>query len=152
MLLSHIMENEYSKTYEKKCHIIKNLIKKVFPNENFIISITDDTGLMVVTINEEGTVTILPDNNWKEIKRNICKKLSKDYKDNQCCICFDNIKKNVSCNKCSNGWCGNCYISLFRSGKGIIKCPHCRFTFGINVPESMMETCINEIKDKMGKH
>ena len=43
-----------------------------------------------------------------------------------------------------------CYINLFKHGKGIMTCPHCRYSWGVETPEYMIELCVDEIKHKLG--
>jgi hypothetical protein len=135
--------------YNKKCNIIKNIIKSKYKNINFEFIRNKYTDLIEVIIENKSIITLLPNNNWKEIEKHINTKINETYKQHKCNICFNNIKSNVSCNKCSNNWCAECYINLFRSGNGIIKCPYCRFSFGIETPEYMMEICIDEIRTKI---
>lgn len=67
-----------------------------------------------------------------------------------CMICCKKTTKRVNCNKCSQFYCGNCYIKIFTTNKGIITCPYCRFSFGEIVPDYMISICIDEIKMKLG--
>jgi hypothetical protein len=134
--------------YNSKCIVIKNLILEEFNNDDFEFNLNDDTNVQMIIINKKSTVTILPNNSWNDIKRNIIKKINETYKNNDCSICFEKIKQNISCNQCSNNWCGECYINLFRNGNGIIKCPVCRYSFGIEISECMVDYSIREMKNK----
>jgi hypothetical protein len=106
-----------------------------------------------IIINNNASITILPDTLWKNIEHNINMKLDILYKDDKtinCIICLNDVSKYGSCNKCSNCYCILCYIELFKTGSGIITCPFCRYSFGIYTPNYMINKCINEIKIKSG--
>jgi len=144
--------------YDKKCEIIKTLIntkyKKdiiVFEKYDNVIGIYNEIKFfMRIIINNNLTITILPDSLWKDIEHNINMKLNDlhDDKIKICIICTNNISKYTSCNKCSNYWCILCYIELFKTGSGIITCPFCRYSFGTHTPDYMIDVCIQEIKIK----
>lgn len=135
--------------YDNRCNVIKNLILKNYKNNKFDFIRNPETLYIEVIINDISNITLLPDIKWNEIKRHIEKKLNGI--DENCIICCKAIEKNVTCPKCSNNWCGKCYINLFKHGKGIIICPYCRFTFGKKIPEYMIDSYINEIKYKLGE-
>jgi ArsR family metal-binding transcriptional regulator len=147
--------------YDKKCEIIKSLLntkyKKeifVFEKYNNVIGIYNEIKFFTrIIINNKATITILPDNKWKEIEHNINIKLNDSYggyKIKNCTICTNDTSKYTACNKCGNNWCIICYIELFKAGSGIIKCPFCRYTIGVHTPDYMMDICIEEIKIKAG--
>ena len=142
--------------YDEKCNVIKNLILKVYRNDKFDFIRNPETLYIEVVINNTSNITLLPDNNWNEIKRHIDKKIifQRNKRNDileDCIICCESIQKNVTCSKCSNNWCGDCYINLFKTGKGVITCPHCRFSFGDRMCEDMIQMAVNEIKYKLGK-
>lgn len=127
--------------YKNKCLIIFNLVKNEFPKNNFKLQNNK-------IIFEDGReITILYDNSWDEVKRHIYKKLEQNYGD--CSICFNNISQNVSCPKCSNNFCVECYINIFKSNKGLIKCPHCRFTYGNIMNNQQINQGIQMIRSKI---
>ncbi len=145
--------------YNKRCEIIKNLINEKYINDIFTFEIYDNVigdfneikFFTRIVINNKETITILPNTTWKDIERNINFKLkNKDEKTKECPICLNNVSKYTSCNKCGNYWCIPCYIEIFKTGNGIIKCPFCRNSFGIYTPEYMIEICIQEIKMRAG--
>lgn len=135
--------------YEKLCNLIISLIKIKYPDLVIDVSISS-FNLMEVTINKNSRLTILPQSKWNEIKRHIEVKLNQGWQNELCQLCCETLHKRVSCNKCSNYWCINCYINLFKSGSGIIICPYCRDSFGKKVPQNIIEYCIQEIKLKSG--
>jgi hypothetical protein len=142
--------------YDKKCNVIKNLILKVYRNDKFDFIRNPETLYIEVVINNTFNITLLPDNNWNEIKRHIDKKIifQRNKRNDileDCIICCESIQTNITCPKCSNNWCGDCYINLFKTGKGVITCPHCRFSFGDRMCEDMIQMAVNEIKYKLGK-
>lgn len=150
----NVSKNNSEKTsdnYQKKCDEIKQLLISTYPDTIFEFIENEDTSLVEVIINSKGKITILPCNTWKEVQRHVNKKINYDHDHpGDCDICCNKISKNVSCNKCSNNWCINCYINLFRSGKGVIICPCCRFSIGNRFPNHMIEHGVAEIKMKAG--
>jgi hypothetical protein len=147
--------------YDKKCEIIKNLINTKYKKDIFIFekysnytgSFNEIKNFIRIIINNNASITILPDTLWKNIEHNINMKLDILYKDDKtinCIICLNDVSKYGSCNKCSNCYCILCYIELFKTGSGIITCPFCRYSFGIYTPNYMINKCINEIKIKSG--
>lgn len=128
-----------------------NKIKHYIPNEKINFKKNKITGnLEIIFINKKAVMTILECNTWDEIKRHIDAKIN-DEKRNECSICATNElqKKRVTCTKCASEWCINCYISIFRTNKGIIKCPFCRFAYGEEFSEDMIEIGIQEIINKI---
>ena len=95
-------------------------------------------------------MSILKDNTWEDIKRNIDNKIS-NMKPLECSICLSEKiqKQKVSCAKCSFDLCVGCYINIFRTNKGLIKCPFCRYTYGNVFPDDMIEIGVQEILYKL---
>ena len=140
--------------YDKRCNVIKNLILKNYTNNNFNFIRNLETLYIEVIINNNSKITLLPDSNWNEIKRHIDKKIivQRDGIVENCIICCEAIQKNVTCPKCSNNWCSECYINIFKHGKGVITCPHCRYSFGNTMPEYMIKLEVDEIRHKLDKY
>lgn len=148
------MNKQEFDNYDEQCGKFRDLILKTFKTHKFEFGRNPDTLNVEVLINNISTITLLPDNTWDEVHRNINKKInnSKDKtKEDSCSICFEEINIPVSCNKCSQYFCGECYIKLFRHNNGIITCPNCRFSFGKKTPDYMIESCIAEIREKLNK-
>ena len=61
--------------YDKRCNVIKNLILKDYINDKFDFIRNPETLYIEIVINNNSKITLLPDNNWKEIKRHIDKKI-----------------------------------------------------------------------------
>ena len=137
-----------SKISKKRSNTIKNLIKNHYPNDVFQFN-----ELGEIVINTKSTITILPDNSWKQIKMYIDKKISvqRNGISDDCIICFEKIQKNVTCPKCTNNICSECYINIFVNGKGVITCPHCRYSYGYKMSDCMLKTMVEEIKHKLNK-
>jgi len=135
--------------YLKNCIIIQELIKKTYEDTNhtFNFQINDETGHMEIIINENKCITYLGDK-WKHLKKRIDRIIElKNGRD--CLICCNPVVSSISCNECCNTWCDDCYINLFRSNQGIIKCPFCKDEYGNYCPPFMMEICIEEIRNKL---
>lgn len=131
-------------------HLIHK-IKDYLPNEKIQFRKNEDTGyLEIIFTDKKAIMTILECNTWDEIKRHIDAKMSNE-KNGECSICSTKEiqKGRVTCNKCAGEWCVNCYISIFRKNKGIIKCPFCRFAYGNEFPEYMVEIGVQQILDSL---
>jgi len=141
---------EFNK-YDKRCDVIKNIILKDYKDISFDFVRNPDTLIVEIIINKAVKISILPNNTLKDIKRHIDKKISNQHNgvSEDCIMCCEKIQNNVTCSKCSNNYCSECYINLFKIGKGIIKCPHCRFEIGEIMPDYMIPICIEDIRFKI---
>ena len=85
--------------YDKKCEIIKNLINTKYKKDIFIFekysnytgSFNEIKNFIRIIINNNASITILPDTSWENIKHNINMKLDILYKDDKtinCIICL----------------------------------------------------------------
>ena len=141
-----------SGSYNKRCHIIYNIIDAKFPAIKFQLESNHDNNLTEILFEylpgNISVITILPDSTIQEIERNIKVKLT-DETDGHCIVCFETEIKRVACPRCGNYFCGECYINIFRHNNGLIKCPHCRFTDGKIQHPNMIETLVDDIRSKL---
>lgn len=117
---------------------ILHKITQYIPNEKIKFRkhpYTDN--LEIIFENHLSIMTVLKNNTWEEIKRHIDKIMEPNStRAGDCAICFMPKKHDVSCAKCSNTHCSDCsdcsdcYINIFRTNKGIIRCPFCNHTVG----------------------
>ena len=122
-------------------------IKDYLNNTKYNIHQNIFTGNIEVCFPDKNAIlTILKDSTWTEIKRHIDFKLSPNPP-KECLICLNKIIQNVSCTKCSCYTCIDCYINNFKTNKGLIICPFCRFTFGHKCSDSQIEMGIKIIKN-----
>lgn len=128
--------------------LIKTLIAKTYPNYKFKYNNRNEVIINADLPGKSSLITIMPFNNWREIKRNIDKKIAGFSGD--CVICCEKIKTNVSCPKCSNGYCGECYLQLYKRGRGVVSCPHCRYSHGEIASDAELLFGEVEIKVKLG--
>jgi hypothetical protein len=143
------MNIEDVEDYNKNVNIIKSLVNKTYKNYNIKFIKNIETNLIEINI-FDFKITILQNDKWNKIKKHIEHKLNGFS--GECSICLNKIIKNVSCNNCLNNWCGDCYINLFKNGKGIIICPYCRFSFGENIQDdNIINLCIDDIRKKLIK-
>jgi transcription elongation factor Elf1 len=72
-------------------------------------------------------------------------------KADECSIFYkrNDKKRRVTCGKCASEWCVDCYINIFKTNKGIIKCPFCKFMYGQEFPEYMVELGVQQILDSL---
>ena len=128
-------------------NVLIHQISSYLPKEKIQFQINKVTkNIEIIFTDKKAIITILEDNTWDEIKHHIDAKISKDKTD-ECSICSTEEiqKRRVTCTKCASDWCTDCYINIFRVNKGIIKCPFCRFTYGEEFPDCMIETGVKEI-------
>jgi hypothetical protein len=123
-------------------------IKDYLPNELIKFSRHEITGdIQIIFTNRKSIMTVLKDNTWDEIKRHIDAKMNNNQS-GECSICSSTemIKiRRVSCPKCACDWCVDCYINIFRTNKGIIKCPFCRYSYGQQFLDHMVEMGVQQI-------
>ena len=129
---------------------ILHKIKEYIPNEDISFRRNPHTGDVELVFHRiKAVLSILDTNTWDEIKRHIDAKLN-SKNNNSCSICLGDMSvKKVSCPKCANYWCIQCYIDIFKVNRGIIKCPYCRFQYGNEYPDELVELGVQEIKMKM---
>ena len=130
---------EFSSKYKEICHKIRDFI----PTKKIQFKYNASTDLLEVLFKKEKSViSILKDNTWEEI--NI---------DNDCSICCNKIINKTGCPKCSTSWCVECYIDLFMTGEGIIKCPFCRYIPDVcrHMNETEIEIGIQQIRNKINR-
>lgn len=126
-------------------------INNYLPNEKIQFKKHKITGdLQIIFTTKKAIMTILDCNTWDEIKRHIDIKMSNERND-ECSICstMEIQKRRITCTKCASEWCINCYISIFKTNNGIIKCPFCRFSYGEEYPEYMVEIGVQQILDSL---
>ena len=107
----------------------------------------------VVIIDNTSQLCLTKDAPWKEVKRYIDKMISRGNGgviSDKCEICFKDIKKRVNCPKRANHTCVECYINIFRSGKGKMTCPFCRFKYGYEMSPVDIESFRKSIRNDTG--
>jgi hypothetical protein len=133
-------------TYYERCELFKKLIIKTFKKYKFIF-IKDINYLINVKFYDnnrfKGSITIIPENNWIDIKRNIMNKISDIEK--ICLLCDNEHKIFISCNRCSQSCCLECYINMFRINKGIIKCSFCNYKIYCECPDHMIDIYVERM-------
>jgi hypothetical protein len=143
------MNKDKGEKYDKKCYVMQNLIYLHYQNDSFDFIRNPDTEYIEVIINGRSNLTLLYCHKWSEIKRAIDMRTTGSI-NKSCEICCNSARMVAICTKCSNTYCIDCYIDLFKAGNGIITCPYCRYSIGSNKPECMMELCIGQIKINAG--
>lgn len=139
--------NDFMKQYgiNDNFETIIKCAHKQYVDHNVSVMRNDGNGLYELII-DGCIITISPSVKWNDLKKHIDKRLSN--KETICSICECEIKRKIACTECYNIWCLECYINLFRSGQGIIKCPYCRYEYGIKMSKQMVELGILEIRMK----
>ena len=124
--------------------VVMGMICSYIPKEEIEFVRNEITGeLELLFPKRRALMTIKATNSWREIKRHIDAKIS-EKKSSECPICSSEKiqKRRVSCTKCAEAWCVDCYINIFRANKGITKCPFCRYEVGFEMSDSMVESGI----------
>ena len=121
--------------YEDKFKLYLRKIHKTYPDLKFKYEKgkgKDNNLYTIYFIDYTSTITILENSIWKEIKLHIDKIIFEEKNPNKytCEICYNNSYTFISCNKCSNKYCRQCYFDILRERKGIIICPYCRHQTG----------------------
>jgi hypothetical protein len=128
----------------KRACVVMEMILSYIPKEEIEFVRNEITGeLELLFPKKRAMMTIKATNSWREIKRHIDAKIS-EKKSSECPICSSEKiqKRRVSCTKCAEAWCVDCYINIFRANKGITKCPFCRYEVGFEMSDSMVESGI----------
>lgn len=69
-----------------------------------------------------------------------------------CGICMrSSLDGTISCNRCAKSYCFDCNLSIFRAGRGIIRCPYCRNAVGHHREPFEVEIGVIEMKCKWGR-
>ena len=132
--------------YEKKCILIKKLIKSTYTNSKISFVQLNKNDLMFVMFDNIIKIAIIPNANWIDIKLDIDTKFKQTLGDKMCQDCKGIIKCLASCNNCHYNTCLECYIDNFTAGKGIVKCKHCSYSFGHKIPNKYIDLAIDDIR------
>ena len=130
-------------------------IKKDY-GEEFVINFRPNksNGITECTMlkgDKEIRFSLIKNLDYNTVKLYINKCSSGDGGEVFCQICLEiNNICNCRCNRCGEAYCPSCYIDLFKSGKGVIKCPFCRFEIGVRQDESHMEFMVEYMKEQNG--
>ena len=148
---------EEIRNYDKKALLIQKLCNKYWDtNEDFRNPIykleyerNNKNGFVEIRLNDSKCIiTIRTDSIWSKIKFQLDNYL-KNFSEITCGICSIDYNKNkISCSNCNGLYCEECYIQLFKQGKGIITCPYCRNKYGHYKSPDAIERGVKEIRSK----
>ena len=125
---------------------ILHKIRDYIPNEK--IRFRKNNGNLEVELVDKGEVITVSNDTWDDIKRLI--DLMMDSKFFNCSVCFTMVRNNtVTCKKCSNSWCVNCYVENKRANSGLTVCPFCLDTSGKKCSKIRLELGIQEYFRKL---
>jgi hypothetical protein len=130
--------------------VVMGMIRSYIPKEEIEFVRNEITGeLELLFPKRHALMTIKATNSWREIKRHIDAKIS-EKKSSECPICSSEKiqQRRVSCTKCAEASCVDCFINIFRANKGITKCPFCRYEVGFEISDSMVELGVQQIVAK----
>jgi len=144
----------YIDPYKQKIDNIINFIKSKYPNIKFKLIKNDYTNIEeIIFIDYKANMSILETTELSSIELRINSIINKKNSDlEECMICCNEMITNVSCNKCANNYCVECYIKIYENGRGIITCPFCRFSYGNLIPSHLIKLGIQQIKNKLYLH
>lgn len=122
--------------YMKTVNLIYKLSKKYisqfadFQDLRLNIGLNIFNGFFEMRIGDsEIGLSILPRSKWQHIKARLNSDILNLTID--CSLCsMEMDNKRVACNSCGCLICANCYITLYKKGKGIIKCNSCSSQHG----------------------
>ena len=121
--------------YEQKFLMFKKLIDKTFSSyeKKYSVNFLNKTyQVEFILADRVINLTILPDSEWHEFKKQIEKNISNfSYNRPECQICFNQTGYVVYCRQCSFEICLDCFKKL---NNGLFCCPQCRY-----IPHTMTE-------------
>ncbi len=129
-------------------------IKKFLTNKDYTIKLVPDARDLASSIYEitcsrkdgqKMSISIYQNMNINDFIRSYEKFYNRDIND-ECNICCNTMISSAHCSKCSFIYCTNCYIDIFRSNRGIIKCPQCSYKIGQIFPDNEIEIMVQRIK------
>ena len=137
------------------------LLRTKFPKANFLIKLSEhkinyvrhseDTEIRAtVTGGKENGIPVTRSFNLTTKHEYFVRRVNQVDKriSDDCSICTKPTKGKTCCTRCSKDWCIDCYIELFKVGRGVITCPFCRESCGFVQPPYMIEIAAREIKQK----
>ena len=127
----------YYETASKLIELIKEyLIEIQVIKLNRIIFNKSTLCIEITFTNNKGGFNIMKNTKWEDIKFIIDKIVRNIYEEKescQCNICMENFIYNIkmSCEKCYESVCIDCFYEICKKGEGIFNCPFCRYSLGV---------------------
>ena len=116
--------------YEQKFLLFKKLIDKTFSSykKKYSVNFLNKTYQVKFILTDRLiALTILPDSEWHEFKKQIEKKISNiSFALPECHICFNQIVHVTYCRQCSFIICLDCFRKI-QLNNGLFRCPQCRY-------------------------
>lgn len=84
-------------------------------------------------------------NSWSKLKQNIDHIYQVDNEKVGCPVCCKDDNGKVTCVQCSGVICIVCYSNVCRQGRGVYRCPFCRYETGDVVENFELEHLNNHI-------
>lgn len=132
---------------------LKEKIRKYIPNEKIHFEHNIINNKWELYFDDHNSMIAIDKNtDWSKTKRNIDLKINPKI-NKTCDICEETEMmeiRRISCPECSNEFCLNCYVNIFRQNQGLIICPYCRFEYGELKPPILIELGIKEIYSSAG--
>jgi hypothetical protein len=130
--------------------ILKKKIREYIPKEKIVFYRDENNGLLSIKfLKTKSTMSILEDNTWEEIIKHINTKIKKRM-DIKCVRCETDELKNLTCPKCICDICAYCYVFIYKTNRGIFECPKCKYTYGNEVPDVLLEMGTAMLEKKFG--
>ncbi len=139
--------------YVKRCLVIKKCLDKEFADYQPEMTFNEDINLFIISLYNPKRkcriiVSLLRDTKWHKLKKYIYKRID-EIDETECQICNGTIMKiRPNCNKCGNSYCGECYINIFKFGRGIVRCPFCRWKYGSELPDQLIDIGVCMLREK----
>lgn len=127
--------------------LLKDKVVAHYPGAVFLPVAQQGLGTCFRIKLNHGIMSVQKNMSWTDIKRKLDILSDPRHTSELCTICCDGYTA-TGCNKCSFRYCLECYIRLFESGQGIIKCPNCRDSIGRPYPPHMIPYAIMDIRKK----
>jgi len=131
------------------------LVTKLYCNFNILTSLYCPLAIKIncsfneylVKVTCSTNTEVICDDSCKIIR--ICESSPEVIHDNyNCNICGDDRTSKIVCKECKNFHCVECYISLFKFNKGLVKCPYCRLETKFDI-DNNLEGYIKQLQERL---
>lgn len=137
--------------YKIKCFKLYDEMKTEHKNIDFTLELNETHQYDLIADCDDFNATTILKNNCDIVKLNrwIKDAISGVRGKGECTICQEKMKTSISCVNCYKFHCTNCYINLYKTGQGIIKCPFCRHEIGYKLPIEAVDEFVKIMKEKL---
>jgi hypothetical protein len=118
----------------RRLQTIRGLICLTVGSENLEFSLMQHRGRELLKVEHRAhprwVLSVEEDSSWTQTRRLLASKMMEKPLE-ECGICMDDMRARVSCGRCGQPTCKDCYIANFEAGRGVVVCPFCRYEVGV---------------------